>query len=869
MTSSSNPYDRFRKVLECSICLDVYEEPKTLKCAHEFCQYCLEDILVFHEDGSVTITCPLRCEEKTHLNYDQTIANLGTPYTIKNMLDTLKEDTAADTKVDKHPLCQNLGECGKYSSVYCCGTIMCRTCHNNHMETSRTDGQHEKLNLTYNARENTLSVLCETHTTRCTHICGKDNQLLCVYCLHRDASHQDHNTATIEVEAQSMRNAIRKELQRSQRTEDSLLKTTKSIEDAKKSLKEVLEQRKKDKMSKDKSSLDPEMTRLIQLFDDIADSHLKDYKEDISKVRDSEKLTEKLDVEMALQKKTIMAVLVDLSNRPFKDVKVSLSDISGHCTRHLGDIRTTVVEASSYQSSFYCNWADPQFQSQKTAAADFRLKGNEYYKEKQYAKAIDCYSQAIEVSSLDDPSRPLYYQNLAAANEQLENWVEVVENCTAALKLDPMFGKALRRRSRVYERLYYPLFLREAYEDIVFVHHIERDNGAETSETIESMKRTLHNLADDLAEQQLQKKCPLMLPPRHMLRSVIDTFRYDPFTIELSATNERDANYSEILRNLKRGKYGNVVKFCDKEIESQGCHRDRALLLRGFIKYCMQGGFDDTTIDDFYGVLEYPQNDANALLHLTARLMIANRQLFVEEDIPGGMFFLESARDMGIEKATVYAQEGQIHKQAKRIREAKRCFKAAISLDRAYFEPRLQFVCMCFEEAMANACHRGKAEKEMVDFIRDFPDNHKSWLMYGNFLSEVGRYDEALEKFDKAMQLDPTDPEAFSCKARCLCDHYDDKDEAEKFWLKAIKIDKRNGQAYSELGYMEFKRVNWEAAWKYLPKAVEFLAQTKSKTVPCFNWMEYMKAESKYYQVLESYQTNNEGCAGADKSAPK
>ena len=123
----------FENCLECSICLDAYEDPKTLRCSHEYCAQCLEDMMVFQRDGSVNIACPMRCTEDTDLSNKQTVVHLAMSYTIKSLLDTLKEDTTEDER-DKNnnrttnPLCCVAEGCTKYMSVYCCGTVMCERC---------------------------------------------------------------------------------------------------------------------------------------------------------------------------------------------------------------------------------------------------------------------------------------------------------------------------------------------------------------------------------------------------------------------------------------------------------------------------------------------------------------------------------------------------------------------------------------------------------------------------------------------------------------------------------------------------------------------------------------------------------------------
>ena len=43
---------------QCALCNKILCEPKTLPCFHSFCKQCIDDTLIFNDDGSATIICP-------------------------------------------------------------------------------------------------------------------------------------------------------------------------------------------------------------------------------------------------------------------------------------------------------------------------------------------------------------------------------------------------------------------------------------------------------------------------------------------------------------------------------------------------------------------------------------------------------------------------------------------------------------------------------------------------------------------------------------------------------------------------------------------------------------------------------------------
>lgn len=83
-------------------------------------------------------------------------------------------------------------------------------------------------------------------------------------------------------------------------------------------------------------------------------------------------------------------------------------------------------------------------------AIKFKEQGNEYFKNGKYDSAIQYYDQAIDICpqsmGLD---RSMFYQNRAAAYEQLKNFAAVRDDCDAALENNPKYVKALVRRGNI------------------------------------------------------------------------------------------------------------------------------------------------------------------------------------------------------------------------------------------------------------------------------------------------------------------------------------------------------------------------------------------------------------------------------------
>lgn len=80
----------------------------------------------------------------------------------------------------------------------------------------------------------------------------------------------------------------------------------------------------------------------------------------------------------------------------------------------------------------------------------FKSKGNEYFKAKDYPRAISSYSEAISVK----PHEAIAYSNRAICYLNLRRYYEAIEDCDRALTLDGTLVKAYYRRAIARKELY-------------------------------------------------------------------------------------------------------------------------------------------------------------------------------------------------------------------------------------------------------------------------------------------------------------------------------------------------------------------------------------------------------------------------------
>lgn len=95
---------------------------------------------------------------------------------------------------------------------------------------------------------------------------------------------------------------------------------------------------------------------------------------------------------------------------------------------------------------------EPKPQTELEKAIAYKNDGNSRFKSGKFSEAIEFYNKAIETCPKSQPlDLSTFYQNRAAAYEQLKKWSAVKEDCTSALELNSRYIKALFRRAKASE----------------------------------------------------------------------------------------------------------------------------------------------------------------------------------------------------------------------------------------------------------------------------------------------------------------------------------------------------------------------------------------------------------------------------------
>lgn len=452
----------------------------------------------------------------------------------------------------------------------------------------------------------------------------------------------------------------------------------------------------------------------------------------------------------------------------------------------------------------------------------YKNEGNKHFKAGKYDDAISMYSKAIEACPSTEKS-DVFYQNRAAAYEQLRNYSKVIEDCSVALELNPRYTKALQRRAKALEQ---SGDLAQCLEDVTAVCILE---GFQNQSSIVQADRVLKALGRKHAKEALQSRKPQM-PSRYFIRTFLSAFSEDPIQklIKVELTPERLA--SEDLASKKGfdkakhafavGEYDQIVAACTEEIDSveaDGGSAMAALLLRGTFHLWL--GEIKNSLADLEAVIENDMADKK----LRVNALIKRASLHVQMDDPNRSFEdFERAASIDPGNSDVYHHRGQMNLLLEKAEEAKKDFARAVELNPTFPIAYVQkcYIDYRFSSGANDPSAFKMAKKSFEEAIERFPDCTECYMLYAQVLTDKGNYEEADKYFAKAIKLDPSNATLMVHRGLLQLQWKNDVEKALKFIEEAISLDSKCEFAYETLGTIEVQRGNLKRAVELFDKAI-------------------------------------------------
>ena len=203
--------------LECSICLDPFNDPKLLQCFHVFCKDCLEPLVLQNQHG-LSLRCP-NCRRSTLLPANGA-SGLQPAFHIHHLIEI--RDALQKVKQGQEGQKTPCEKCKKGEvNGFCrdCGKFVCEACIELHKTWAEEYSTHKVISLDQlksNATEMvppTKKILdCSKHPGKELDLfCETDQELICRDCIVK--THRDHQYDLVSVAFPKHRDAVASHLE--------------------------------------------------------------------------------------------------------------------------------------------------------------------------------------------------------------------------------------------------------------------------------------------------------------------------------------------------------------------------------------------------------------------------------------------------------------------------------------------------------------------------------------------------------------------------------------------------------------------------------------------------------------------------------
>lgn len=230
-------------------------------------------------------------------------------------------------------------------------------------------------------------------------------------------------------------------------------------------------------------------------------------------------------------------------------------------------------------------------------ALEYKSEGNDYFKNGQYDKAIACYSKAIEECPIENSNDlATFYQNRAAAYEQLKKYSSVIDDCSKALEFKSNYIKALYRRAKAYESA---ANWSDCLDDVSALCLLQ---GFQDQSALIMADRVLKELGRSHAAEAIKNRVPIT-PSKHFVKTYFLSFTEDPaYNLIISdalVVTESDRGFLRAKKAFLSGNYDEIINACTEEIdnsEAESQYKLEAVLLRATF-YLLRGCHEKALAD--------------------------------------------------------------------------------------------------------------------------------------------------------------------------------------------------------------------------------------------------------------------------------
>ncbi|KAG0679403.1 TOM (translocase of outer membrane) complex component [Pichia californica] len=380
----------------------------------------------------------------------------------------------------------------------------------------------------------------------------------------------------------------------------------------------------------------------------------------------------------------------------------------------------------------------------ETWALALKEKGNEYFKAKQYEKAIIYYTNAL-LCKQDH----IFYGNRSACYYALGNTEKTIEDASEALKIKPDYSKCLLRRAHVYEDI-------GRYEDAMFDLTALSIFGGLTDKSSESvLERVLIKQSNKLNEE-VYSNLPKELPSSSSISSFLGAFVKEDIELDLSKY-ENDSGLYYLISALIE-----INKDTDEGYENADNYLNQS------IERFEKNGYDSNDNKlvaiayEYTGIFSFLKTNDNAKTFVEKALTISPRpRMYVvlaliaadKGDYLSADAEFTKAIEMNPEDPNIYYHYGQVYYLIGDLKKAQLNFEKAKSLNPKNVFAHIQLACITYRHNEIQKCF------EMFNQAKSlFPTAPEIPNYLGEIMFDRGDIEGATKQFDISAKLQEAMP---------------------------------------------------------------------------------------------------------------
>lgn len=475
--------------------------------------------------------------------------------------------------------------------------------------------------------------------------------------------------------------------------------------------------------------------------------------------------------------------------------------------------------------------------------------GNDFFKNKEFEKAIKFYTAALEINK-----DPVFYSNRSACYVGLENYEKVIEDTSSALKLKPDYTKCLLRRSNAYEQL-------EKYEESMFDLTALTLFGGFNNKSVEAiLDRVLKKHSYKIVESNLSKH-QNELPSASSISSFFGAFDLEN-SIE-GVDNE------EVLESKKNGDYfllkalkslNNKTRESFIDADSQFNQAVEAYELESKLNSSESFKKNYSIALEYNGAFKFLKNDPlNSLVDFQKAIELYPRsRSFIykalisadKQDFKSAHEFFDKAVELNPNSGEIYYHKGQMYYLTAELDKAREAFQKSKELNPENVYAYIQLACILYREGDIN-----KADEAFAAAKKKFPTSPDIPNYYGEILADKGDIPNALKQFEISYKLQKVLPQIsigvlpLVNKAAILAKEPTEENIKESIELleEAVKIDPKNELSKVTLAQLKLQTNNVEDAIKLFEEA-SYLARSFDEKLQATSFAEASKIQLKLKQ---------------------